>query len=72
MKRIRSRNKEHVVKNETVESTFEFLAGYRKAYERIISNLIANQHKLKILRFDTSQKSTQEITNELLRELSSG
>jgi deoxyadenosine/deoxycytidine kinase len=68
MKRIRSRNKEHVVKNETVESTFEFLAGYRKAYERIISNLMANQPGLKILRFDTSQIATEEIANQLLRE----
>ena len=62
LKRIRSRDKEHVVKNESVDTTFEFLAGFRKAYEQIISNLSANHKNLKILRFDTSQKSPQEIS----------
>ena len=71
LKRIRSRDKEHVVKNESVETTFEFLAGYRKAYERIISNLSANHNHLKILRFDTSQKSPQEIASQLLIEFDS-
>lgn len=68
LKRIRNRDKEHVVKNETDETTFEFLACYRKAYERTISNLSANHNKLKILRFDTSRKSTEEIASQLLRE----
>ena len=71
LKRIRSRDKEHVVKNESSETTFEFLAGYRKAYERTISNLSANHNNLKILRFDTSQKSPQEIANQLLFEFGS-
>jgi deoxyadenosine/deoxycytidine kinase len=71
MKRIRNRDKEHVVKNESVETTFEFLAAYRKAYERIISNLSANHNHLKILRFDTSQKSSQEIVSQLLIEFDS-
>ena len=71
LKRIRSRNKEHVIKNESVESTFEFLARYRKAYEQIITNLSLNHLGLKVLRFDTSQKSPQEIANQLLVDFGS-
>ena len=71
LKRIRNRDKEHVVKNESIETTFEFLAGYRKAYEQTISSLSANHNDLKVLRFDTSQKSPQEIANQLLFEFGS-
>jgi deoxyadenosine/deoxycytidine kinase len=68
LKRIRSRDKEHVVKNESVGTTFEFLAHYREAYERTISKLSVNHPNLKILRFDTSQNSPQEIAKQLLSE----
>jgi thymidylate kinase len=71
MKRIHNRDKEHLVKNESVETALEFLAGCRKAYERAISNLSANHSNLKILRFDTSQKSPQEIASQLLIEFGS-
>jgi deoxyadenosine/deoxycytidine kinase len=71
LKRIRSREKAHVVKNESVETTFEFLAGYRKAFERIISDLSTNHNNLQVLRFDTGQKSPQEIANQILFELAS-
>lgn len=71
LKRIRTRDKEHIVKNESIETTFEFLAGYRKAYERIISNLSAIQPNLKILRFDTTHISPEEIANQLLFEFDS-
>lgn len=68
MKRIRSRDKEHIVKNESNETTFKFLARYREAYERTIYNLEINHMGLKILRFDTSQESPQEIADRLLLE----
>ena len=69
MKRIRSREKDHAVKNLSVENTFEFLATYRKAYEGIIPHLLAQRPDLKTLRFDTSQQSLEEIANCLLIEL---
>ena len=68
MSRIRHRDKGHVVKNESDATTFEFFARYRQAYERTISNLQANHSDLKILRFDTSQKSSDEIACQLLFE----
>jgi len=71
LKRIRSRDKGHVVKNESVENTFEFLAGYREAYERTISNLSLNHIGLKVLRFDTSRSSLEAIACRLLFEFGS-
>jgi len=66
--RIRSRDKGHPVKDRSIETTFEFLVCYRRAYERTISRLSANHPGLKILRFDTSQTSAQEIADQLLFE----
>lgn len=71
MNRIRNRDKGHIVKNESDETTFEFLTRYRKAYERTISKLSANHSDLKILRFDTSKKSAKEIVCRLLVEFNS-
>lgn len=71
LKRIRNRDKEHPVKKESVEVTFEFLANFRRAYERTISELSTHHPGLKVLRFDTSRISPQEIANQLLFEFSS-
>lgn len=66
--RIRRREKGHPVKDRSIETTFEFLVCYRRAYERTISRLLANHPGLKILRFDTSRTSPQEIASQLLLE----
>jgi len=68
LKRIRNRDKEHLVKNEKDETILAFLARYREAYERTISKLMINHIDLKILRFDTGQMSSQDIANQLLLE----
>jgi hypothetical protein len=68
LKRIRSREKEHAVRNVSDENTFEFLDAYRKAYEQIILHLLAKHPDLKTLRFDTSQQSLEEIAYRLLIE----
>jgi hypothetical protein len=66
--RIRSRDKAHPVKDQSKETVFEFLVRYRRAYERTISHLLANDPGLKISRFDTSRTSPQEIACQLLLE----
>jgi deoxyadenosine/deoxycytidine kinase len=71
IKRIRSRDKEHVGKYEPIETTLEFLACYRNAYDRTISSLLVDCPGLKILRFDTNQKSPEEIAWRLLLEFGS-
>jgi deoxyadenosine/deoxycytidine kinase len=69
MLRIRKRDKDHVVKNKSNETTLTFLTRYRKAYEQIITRLVDQSSNLKILRFDTSQKSAEEVASQLLLEL---
>jgi shikimate kinase len=69
MKRIRTRDKEHVIKNESDEDTSMFLDRYRKAYERTISKLSGNHFGLKVIRFDTTQNSTEVIADQILFEL---
>jgi len=68
LERIRSREKEHVVKHESREATLSFLAAYRKAYSWTISHLLPELH---ILRFNTAQKSAEEIASRLLHEFRS-
>jgi broad-specificity NMP kinase len=68
IKRIRSREKGHIVKNESDETVVAFLARYRNAYTRTICNLNINHCGLKILRFNTSQRSPDEIADQLLSE----
>ena len=71
LNRIRTREKEHIIKNESAETTFEFLARYRKAYDRIITNLTTINKNLKVRRFDTAKNTTEEIAIQLLYELGS-
>lgn len=68
LERIRTRDKEHIVKSESNQAVFEFLVCYRNAYDRTISSLSAKNPGLKILRFDTSRKSPEEISSRLLSE----
>ena len=68
IERICSRDKKHVVKGESTQTIVEFLGRYRMAYERTLSKLTANHSALKILVFDTSRQSPEEIANHLLAE----
>jgi hypothetical protein len=69
MERIRTREQEHVVKNEPPLKVFEFLARYRKAFDYVLSMLEADSSGLRILRFDTSVQNPREIEDRLLAEL---
>lgn len=69
LKRIRNREKEHIVKAESAQVVFEFLGRYRRAYMNTLSKLIANRKDLRIFWFDTTQKAPETIANRLLAEL---
>jgi deoxyadenosine/deoxycytidine kinase len=66
--RIRFRDKNHVVKNESDPTIIDFLARYRRAYEDILSMLEANTSGLRVLRFDTGRQKPEEIADHLLIE----
>jgi thymidylate kinase len=68
LERIRTRDQEHVVKNELASTVIEFLGRYRRAYEEILSMLEANTSDLRVLRIDTSRKQAKEIADYLLLE----
>jgi deoxyadenosine/deoxycytidine kinase len=68
LERIRTRDQEHVVKNELASTVFEFLARYRRTYKEIISMLEANTSGLRVLRFDTGRQQPKEIADHLLVE----
>ena len=69
LKRIRTREKEHVVKHKSDSATLAFLDLYRRAYERVILKLTMTHSDLKIIRLDTSQRSAEEIVRQLSLEL---
>ena len=68
LERIRTRDQEHIVKNEGATTVFEFLGRYRRAYAEILSMLEANTSSLRVLRFDTSRQQPEEIADRLLLE----
>jgi len=68
LERIRTRDQEHIVKNEGASTVFEFLGRYRRAYEEIISRLEAKTTGLRVLRFDTSRQQPKKIADHLLIE----
>lgn len=68
VERIRSREKAHIVKNETDEATLAFLERYRKAYSHLILKLTIAHPDLPILRFDSSRFSAEEIAAQLILE----
>jgi hypothetical protein len=66
VQRIRTRDKEHIVKNESADSVIDFLARSRAGYERNLSALAAHRAGLRVLRFDTNQETPSQITAQLL------
>jgi deoxyadenosine/deoxycytidine kinase len=66
--RIRARTQDHVMKNESPLTTFEFLVRYRKMYDHVLSELMANTFDLRVLRFDTDKQQPGEIADRLFVE----
>jgi hypothetical protein len=69
VERIRTREQEHVVKNESPRKVFEFLARYRKAFDYVLSMLEADSTGLRVLRLDSSVQKPREIEDRLVAEL---
>jgi len=63
--RIRGRDHWHVIKEKCEREAYEFLTRYRTALERLIVRSVTD-HQVALLRFDTSQKSADQIVDEVL------
>lgn len=68
LKRIRNREKEHIMKDESTQVIFAFLERYRNAYEQTLSRLTANRSNLKVFRFDTTRQTPQRVADQILAE----
>jgi deoxyadenosine/deoxycytidine kinase len=69
--RIRTRGKAHRVKDKTDEEIYEFLARYRRSYERVISELTA-RHGLKVIRFSTELETLEQVADQVLAGMHEG
>jgi deoxyadenosine/deoxycytidine kinase len=69
--RIRTRSKNHRVKDKTDQEIYEFLARYRRSYERVISEL-TTRHGLKLIRFSTEHETLEQIADHVLVGVSEG
>jgi len=66
--RIRSREKEHIVKAEPGQMVFGFLRRWRGAYMRTLSRLMVNRRDLRVFCFDTTRQVPEVIMTRLLAE----
>ncbi len=70
LNRIRTRDQEHVVKNQSATAVYEFLNLYRCAYEFLLSRLMLKKNGLEVIQIDTGQQESRAIVSQLLSELS--
>ena len=67
--RINARGKLHRLKGSEDQAAFEVLAQGRRAHEGAIARLDGQAPTPAILRFDTSERSADEIVDEVLEQL---
>ena len=68
--RIATRDRAHAVKGRPEREGREFLARYRRAYENLLGAMAAHR-RVRLMRFDTSLRCADEITEVLVAELRS-
>jgi hypothetical protein len=66
--RIDERDQRHAVKHKPVETAREFLARYRKGYERLLGEMGGEGH-FRLARFDTSRAPIEALTEEVLNAI---
>ena len=66
MERIRTREQDHIVKNESGSKMVDFIECYRRIFITTVSALKVYNPRLRVLRFDTSRIRTDEIRDEIL------
>ena len=69
--RIDGRDQRHVVKHKPIATALEFLASYRRGYEKLLAEMSYEGH-LRLIRFDTSRVAPEAIAEEVLIAMRSG
>jgi cytidylate kinase len=70
-KRIRARDRWHMIKDKCEHEAFEFLTRYRASFEQTIAESRI-YCQIKLLRFDTSQESVERTSEKILAALDAG
>jgi thymidylate kinase len=70
--RIRSRPDKHLMKNKTDQEIKEFLAKYRRAYERLINTFMKNNPEIRVFQMDTGKNSVDDLIRCVLSILPNG
>ncbi len=65
VRRIRSRKKEHIVKNAPDQAVVKFIRTFRETYEQTLSMISRQNASLKVLRFNTAACTAGEIASNL-------
>ena len=65
MERIRARDKNHGIKENTDQWAVQFLAQYRQAQHEVLNSLTNKDRGPKLIRIDTSQKSLNEVVEDI-------
>ena len=68
LSRIRARDRWHLVKYGHESDAYDFLTRYRTVMEHLIEKSVAD-HRVAVLRFDTSRQSVQQMADEVLAAL---
>ena len=66
VKRIRARAEWHGVKAKSDPDAYQYLDALRRAYDRLLPDLLANNHELKVLYFDTGRRSLDQIRSQVM------
>ena len=69
--RIDARDQRHVVKHKPIATAVEFLASYRRGYEKLLGEM-ADEGHLRLIRFDTSRVAPEAIAEEVLIAVGKG
>ena len=70
--RIRTRPDKHLMKNKTDQEIKEFLAKYRRAYERLINTFMMNNPEIRVFQMDTGKNSVDDLIRCVLSILPNG
>lgn len=69
LKRVRTRDKWHLIKEQNDPEALDFNAQYRSVYSHVISVLTSRANGPKVFRFDTGQASLDETVDKMLTVL---
>jgi thymidylate kinase len=69
MKRVRTRRKWHLIKEQSDQEAIDFNASFRETYQRLISMLSVSANSPTVIGFNTGQESLDAIVDKLLLAL---